>query len=231
MELDLEPYFKMYESLVESVDKVFERVRSEYADCVKCEPSCSDCCHALFDLSLIEALYVNHHFNENLKGKIKDQIIEKANKADRQVYKIKRRASKDLDAGRDHESILAELAAERVRCPMLNDADECDLYEFRPITCRLYGIPTAIGGKGHTCGLSGFSEGTAYPTVYMDTINQKLSEISADFVSSIKTTYPKMAEMLIPLSMALLTEYTKEYMGMNVEKDENSSDTQEGVDE
>ena len=103
-----------------------------------------------------------------------------------------------------------EIAAERVRCPLLNDDDMCDLYEYRPITCRLYGMPTSIGGIGHTCGKSGFVEGKPYPTVNLDVIQKRLYEISAEFVSRIKTKYVKMADMLVPLSMAILTDYDEE---------------------
>ena len=58
MELDLTPYFKKYEALVEKADEAFERVKAAYAECVKCEEKCADCCFALFDLTLIEALTI-----------------------------------------------------------------------------------------------------------------------------------------------------------------------------
>jgi len=127
---------------------------------------------------------------------------------------MKRQAYKDLEAGKKEDDILADLAQKRIRCPLLNDQDTCDLYEYRPITCRLYGIPTSIAGKGHTCGLSGFSEGTSYPTVKLDIIQKKLYDLSAEFVRSIHSRYARMGEMLVPLSMALLTEYTEEYLGV-----------------
>ena len=63
---DLEPIIEKYEALVKQVDEVFEKVRSDYPDCVKCKLECADCCHALFDLSLVEALYVNLKFLETL---------------------------------------------------------------------------------------------------------------------------------------------------------------------
>ena len=37
----------------------FDRVRKTHAECVKCSEGCADCCHAVFDLTLIEALYLN----------------------------------------------------------------------------------------------------------------------------------------------------------------------------
>ena len=106
------------------------------------------------------------------------------------------------------------MALERVRCPLLNQTKTCDLYEHRPITCRLYGIPTSINNMGHTCNRSGFNEGESYPAVNMDKINQKLYNISSKLVDNLNTKYIKMADMLIPVSMAILTDFDKSYLGI-----------------
>ncbi len=159
MSVDLTSYFRKYEALVAQADGAFDRVKNAHADCVKCEEKCADCCFALFDLTLIEALYIHHKFNEKYQGSEKAEILEKSNRADRRIYKIKREAYKDLQAGKNEGEILAAMALERVRCPLLNEKELCDLYEYRPITCRFYGVPTAIGGAGHTCGKSGFKQG------------------------------------------------------------------------
>ncbi|QTA92747.1 YkgJ family cysteine cluster protein [Desulfonema magnum] len=219
MNIDFTPFFKKYEELLGTVEGVFERVKSEYPECVKCEVGCSDCCHALFDLTLIEVLYINHHFNKKFEGKEKAALIEKANRADRNTYKIKRKAYKDFESGKSEDEILVEMAEERVRCPLLNDRDMCDLYEWRPITCRFYGIPTSIGGTGHTCGKSGFVKGEQYPTVHLDIIQNKLYEISDELVKAIESKYTKMADMLVPLSMAILTDYDEEYLGIGSDED------------
>ncbi|MDX1708968.1 MAG: YkgJ family cysteine cluster protein, partial [Desulfobacterales bacterium] len=123
MDFDFTPYYKKYEALVSKGDEAFERVRQAHAECVKCEEKCADCCHALFDLTLIEALYINHKFNEKIKGSQKAALLEKANRADRRVHKLKRQAYKDLQDGKSEDEILAGLARERVRCPLLSEAD------------------------------------------------------------------------------------------------------------
>ncbi len=218
MNINLSPYFKKYEELSAKVEGVFKRVCSEHSECVKCKIGCSDCCYALFDLTLIEALYVNLQFNNRFKGREREQLIDKANNADRQVYKIKKKAYKDLESGRDEADILNDISMERVRCVLLNEEEMCDLYEYRPITCRLYGIPTSIGGSAHTCGKSGFAEGEQYPTVNIDKIHEELYKISAELVKDIKSEYFKMGEMLVPLSMAVLTVYDEEYLGIGAKK-------------
>jgi Fe-S-cluster containining protein len=214
MEIDLKPYFDRYEKLVAQADQVFEKMKTEYPEEVRCQTGCSDCCHALFDLTLIEALYLNHYFLENFEGEKRELILSNANTADRAIYKVKRKAYQDAQAGKDENQIFEELAHVRVRCPLLNDDERCELYSRRPITCRLYGIPTAIGGKGHTCGLSAFKAGARYPTVNLDLIHRQLNEISKDLVRDIKSKFSGLGEILVPLSMAILTDYDEIYLGI-----------------
>jgi Fe-S-cluster containining protein len=214
LEFDYSPYFKKYETLVATADEAFDRIKRAFAGCVKCEARCADCCHALFDLTLIEALYIHHQFNDRFKGTKKLELLEKANQADRRIYKLKRQAFKDFQTGKNEDEILVEMGLERVRCPLLNEKDLCDLYDHRPITCRLYGIPTAIGGTGHTCGKSGFNQGEKYPTIHLDTVHNRLQQISAELLRDLKSKNIKLADLLIPLSSALLTPFDEVFLGL-----------------
>ncbi|MFO7964818.1 MAG: YkgJ family cysteine cluster protein [Desulfobacterales bacterium] len=226
IDIAIEPFFTQYEALSKAADAIFEKVKQEFPECVKCRIQCTDCCYALFDLSLIEAMYINYRFNEAFEEQVKADVIEKANRADRIIHKIKRQAHKDFENGKKESDILAEVAKEKVRCPLLNSRNRCDLYASRPITCRLYGIPTEIGGLGRTCGQSGFHPGRPYPTVHLDMIHQKMYELSERFCASIKTRYAGLPELLVPLSMALLTNYNEEYLGIQtpeMDEDERAS--------
>lgn len=214
MDFDFRPYFEKYEKLVAASDAAFDRVKMAHAECVMCREGCADCCHAVFDLTLIEALYINYRFRQEFKGDERVDLEEKANRTDRLMAKIKRRAQEELLAGKPEAEILTDLARERVRCPLLNARDLCDLYRYRPLTCRFYGIPTAIAGGGHTCGLSGFKEGETYPTVNLDTIHARLQELSAELIRDLKSRYIKLADILVPLSTALITEYDETYFGL-----------------
>ena len=214
MDFDFSPYFKKYVKLVEASDAAFERVKQAHSECVRCREGCADCCHALFDLTLIEALYISHRFKQRFQGLDKAELEEKANRSERMLAKIKRKAHQDLLSGKSEAEILADLARQRVRCPLLNTQELCDLYDHRPLTCRFYGIPTAIGGQGHTCGLSGFNQGEKYPTVNLDAIHARLQEISAELVRDLKSRFIKLADILVPISAALITDYDEIYFGL-----------------
>jgi len=214
MDFDFKPYFEKYERLVAAADAAFERVKEAYADCVKCKEKCADCCFALFDLTLIEALYIHHKFNAKFRGTQKAGLLEKANRADRRIYKLKRKAFQELQAGKNEDEILAAMALERICCPLLNDQELCDLYDDRPMTCRFYGIPTAIGGAGHTCGKSGFEQGEKYPTVNLDAVFAQLQQISAELLRDMEAKNVKLADILVPLSSAIVMDFDDVFFGL-----------------
>jgi hypothetical protein len=96
----------------------------------------------------------------------------------------------------------------------LNEKELCDLYEYRPITCRFYGVPTAIGGAGHTCGKSGFKQGEKYPTVNLDAVHSKLQQISAELLRDIQSRNIKLADLLVPLSSAVILDFDDVFLGI-----------------
>ncbi len=212
---DLSTFFARYEQFASETEALFARVRNNFPVEVVCKEGCSSCCHALFDLTLIEALYLNHRFLQHpIDGVTRFAIFERAGEADRAIAKIKRKAFKDSQAGRASNEILHEMASITVRCPLLDAHDSCILYNDRPITCRLYGIPTSIGGKGHTCGKTGFIQGAAYPTVALDKVQERLYALSTELAAHLKTAYAALDSMYVPVSTALITTYDAAYLGI-----------------
>jgi Fe-S-cluster containining protein len=214
MALDLKEHFVKYEALVQMVDAVFDRVKKEYPKEVFCREKCSDCCYAIFDLTLIEALYLKDKVLKKFNGKEKNDLMEIADKTDRALTKMKRDAYKQIKNGADELEIVGKMSQERVRCPLLGENNLCLMYEFRPITCRVYGIPTSTAGVSHICGRTNFKQGEPYPTLNMDKIYTQLQLLSAQLVKDIKTENIKMHEMLIPVSMAIVTDFNEDYLGV-----------------
>jgi Fe-S-cluster containining protein len=184
---------------------------------VRCGRGCSDCCYALFDLSLVEALYLNHHFNRLFDGAARNLVLERADEADRQVHRLKKAVFQASQQGVPAAQILADVARQRLRCPLLNAKDLCDLYDHRPLTCRLYGLPLNIGGESKTCGKAGFTPGKPYPTVNMERIQERLAALSRELVASLGSCHDQMWDLLLPVSMALMTEFNEEFLGVEAE--------------
>ncbi len=218
---DLSAVFAKYERLQAEADLLFEKVREQHPDCVTCQPGCSDCCNALFDLPLIEAMYLNKAFTESVPhGRQRSDILLAADQADRRAYKIKREIFKESQQGEDSNKLLEDAARLRLRCPLLDAESRCVLYDRRPVTCRIYGIPTSIGCKAHSCGLAAFKKGQAYPTVDLDRLNNRLMTLSQELAQNLQTRYSELPQVFVPVSMALITSYDEEYLGLTEKKPE-----------
>jgi Fe-S-cluster containining protein len=214
----LDPIFARYEQLRADADALFDQVRRLHPDCVTCSLGCSDCCHAMFDLSLVEALYLNQKFHQTIAfGLQHSDITHAAGDADRLATRAKRKlytASKDGNA----RQVMEDAARIRIRCPLLDAEDHCRLYEHRPVTCRLYGAPVAIAGEAHVCGKNAFRKGQPYPTVALDTIQDRLAAMSLEIAQTLGTRFKKLHLVYVPVSMALLTRYDANYLGMSPAK-------------
>ena len=163
-----------YLALLKQVGEVFNRVKSEFTRETVCRRGCDDCCSAPFRLQLIEALTVRMAVDA-LPREERRPILHRARKtADKAAALFD---NLPLDPARASR----EVSRARLRCPLLTDQG-CAVYPSRPITCRLYGLPTASAGVGHTCPKSGFHVGQSYPTVDLDAIFDRLADMSLELV-------------------------------------------------
>jgi hypothetical protein len=105
----------------------------------------------------------------------------------------------------DPESAVEILATERIRCPLLDENRDCSLYPFRPITCRVYGIPTKVQGQARVCGLAGFEKGKAYPVYDLDALYRDLHDLSKALLEKAGSADPEKADLLFSVSKALTT--------------------------
>ncbi len=231
--------FARYTALAAKADDLFNRVKAQFPEAVTCPSltgqagqatqatpegtvnTCASCCHALFDLSLIEAFYLHTAFTRHFGfGPVRSRILEAAGHADRLLTKEKHLFFQMKQKGHSDAQIMEAAAKTRIACPLLDKAGFCALYDWRPITCRLYGIPSAIGGKAHVCPHSGFGQG-AYPTVQLDRIQDSLSALSQELVLLLSTRFRELNTVYVPVSMALLTNYDDLYFGLAESKPED----------
>lgn len=216
---ELEEIFLEYEVLTAQVDKLFQNVQSKYPKEVACSKTCSDCCYALFDLSLVEAMAINRAFNEKFGfGAERSAILERAGDSDRTLTRLKHYYYQEVKQGVSDEKVMEQVAREKVRCPLLGDDNLCLLYEHRPLTCRSYGVPTAINGKGHVCGKCNFDKGGKYPTLQIDRIQDKLAALSHKIAKVLGSKYSELHHVYVPVSMALMTKYDEAYLGLKQEQ-------------
>ena len=197
-ERELSQLFRSYESLAAAADQAFARMGETHGDCIRCERHCDDCCHAVFGLFLVEAAYLQHQFGR-LPSREKAEAVLRCDRADRDLARVQEELRERGEAGGD------PLALGRIRCPLLTEERDCVLYNARPITCRIYGVPTKVQGKARVCRLSGFEEGISYPAFDLDGVFRDLYDMSRELVEKAGGEDPERAGLLISVSKALTT--------------------------
>ena len=113
----------------------------QLGDFLKCGLESNDCCFKYLDLQLIEVIYLNNALNRTLNSKLRLELIHRAVDVNKITKKISRRPTENADGTDNGKKALAEIyVLEKILCP-LNRESKCVLFNYRPIQCRLYGIP------------------------------------------------------------------------------------------
>jgi len=158
--------FKNLENLHDYVDQTVDSIYRQHPEAIRCKPGCADCCHAVFDVSFVEAARIAAFLAEN------PHIVEQQQEVAQ-------------DAAVAYEAIIKngeDPATARIRCPLLSTDNLCLGHFVRPVNCRTYGTPTVIHGKAHVCGLSGFLDNASYPTIDLAPLQKSLNEYSVQLV-------------------------------------------------
>ncbi|OGW46849.1 MAG: hypothetical protein A2Y66_04050 [Nitrospirae bacterium RBG_13_41_22] len=200
----LDDLFSKYAAIARKADYLFKTIQEKYPLSVRCRLHCCDCCHAIFGVFPIEAAYINYHFNR-LERKLRRDVLRRAEKAEDEMLKAKDR----LKVFEDNPKMkVFGLGKQRVRCPLLQDSEECVLYEKRPIICRIYGVPYSLKKENkeisYVCGFSGFEEKASYPTVKLDKLYQELTNLSQNLLTDAGYLNPvAKASLMLPLARIL----------------------------
>lgn len=207
---DLIKIFKEYEQLAARADQAFQDMEKKYGSCVKCGIQCSDCCNAVFGIFFIESVYLNHHFN-GLESKCKEEALLRAVKSNKDLLEMQKKLQ---EYGDDTQKITEAIGKERIRCPLLSDEQKCTLYPYRPITCRVYGIPTIINNRIHACWKAGFEKGETYPAFDLDGIYRELYGLSKKLLELAGENDVEKASLLVSASMSIMTPKDKLINGL-----------------
>ncbi len=199
--MDFTYLYEPYEDLVKKADEVFAEVKKQHPECVTCQPHCADCCHAVFGLFLIEAVFLRVFF-DRLDDTEKEEVLSRAKLAEQQMEQLNKKLNLLKD---DNEKMTYLMASEKIRCPLLNDSNECILYAHRPITCRVYGIPVAIQEKAHICPKAQFQKGQDYPFFNLDIVYRELYSLSKELLKKVESRDINDASLLVSVAHVVKT--------------------------
>lgn len=142
MKTSLDTILDGYGRLLATVDDWFARSIALDGKNIACTRGCSQCCRGLFDVTLLDALYLRRGF-ELLEPRLRQSAMARAGeRLDRlreiwpdlePPYMLNIRPEEDWDALMPDD--------DDTPCPLLGDDGLCLVYRYRPMTCRLHGIP------------------------------------------------------------------------------------------
>lgn len=131
-----------YGALLGEVDVWFQHCLEQYPELISCRNGCSECCRGLFDITLLDALYLRRGF-DMLPGPLKTELklaasrrltlLSEVNPAFFEPWLLNGIPEDDWDALMPEE--------DETPCLLLSETGGCLVYDYRPMTCRLNGIP------------------------------------------------------------------------------------------
>jgi Fe-S-cluster containining protein len=131
-----------YGALLSEVDAWFRRCLEQHPDLIACRNGCSACCRGLFDITLLDAFYLRRGFVE-LPDPTKNELVGKASHRLEQLSLINPAfvdpwLLNGIPEG-EWDALMPE--EDETPCLLLSETGGCLIYDHRPMTCRLNGIP------------------------------------------------------------------------------------------
>ncbi len=138
---DFLPLLDRYRALLEAVDGWFARSQQRAGDEIRCGKGCAACCRGLFDITLLDAALLQQGVARLSPG-LQKEVRERARQ---RLPELERRWP-----GFSHPYLLNHLPAaewtempeqDMTPCALLGADGACLAYAFRPMVCRLHGLP------------------------------------------------------------------------------------------
>jgi Fe-S-cluster containining protein len=130
--VDLSTFFAEYEGLVAAVEEQIALAAAGQAF-PRCGIDQTTGCRRYFELQLIEAIYLSNRMNKTLTSRRREEIIDLAVENSRAIRRLAQ-TPQVTSAPELERSYLQE----DLPCPLLQH-DACQLAQFRPLSCRIYG--------------------------------------------------------------------------------------------
>lgn len=139
---DLRALLVPYQTLLSQVDAWFSRCSLAAGDAIACRRGCSGCCRGLFDITLLDAFLLKDGFDQ-LPSQTQQPVEQAARSRISQIQQLwpdfDHPFLLNLHPEEEWELLMPE--EDETPCALLGDDGLCLVYEQRPMTCRLHGVP------------------------------------------------------------------------------------------
>lgn len=131
--------------LVQIMDAAFADAARRAGAWLVCRPGCTQCCHGAFPINALDAARLRAGMDA-LRAEKPELAAELARRAQAWIAEYGPEFPGDLATGllgtSDAEQERFEAFADEAACPALDpETGRCDIYAWRPMTCRVFGPP------------------------------------------------------------------------------------------
>jgi len=146
-----------HQKLIQIVDAALADATRRSGEWLACRPGCTQCCIGVFAINQLDALRLRRGW-EQLKKQNPDRAAAVVRRARESWSRLRagfpgNQKTGILDAD-DESAHKFEKFANEEPCPVLDPATGlCELYESRPMTCRVFGPPVRSEGGLGVCEL------------------------------------------------------------------------------
>lgn len=143
--------------LVQIVSASLERAAEQAGERLACRPGCTQCCYGAFAINQLDAARLRAGMEAlHAADPVAAEAIEERARA--WIVEYGAEFPGDRETGRlgesDEERGRFEEFATEAACPALDPATGlCGVYEWRPMTCRVFGPPVRMVGEKGAKGL------------------------------------------------------------------------------
>jgi len=133
------------QKLIQIVDSALADAAQRSGKWLVCRPGCTQCCIGAFPINQLDALRLRRGL-ANLEASAPERAARIRQRAQESVSRLSpefpgNAATGVLDEGEEAERHFADFANDEP-CPVLDpESGYCELYESRPLTCRVFGPP------------------------------------------------------------------------------------------
>lgn len=202
-----------YQQLLGEVDDWFMGCLRVGGESLSCRAGCSACCRGLFDITLLDAWMMKGAFAA-LPAKSRQEVLQRCRP---RLAELSQRwpalRHPYLLNALPEEEWSAMPEEDQTPCPLLDGSGRCLIYQARPLTCRLHGLPNIdVSGEdfdGTVCTLhSGDPLGLPKETLYWRFREVFSTEITLfrSFTETLTGQSRSELDTFIPL--ALLADYS-----------------------
>ena len=132
---------KQYKDLLQSVDDWFAFCSAKAGPEISCRRACTGCCRGLFEISLLDARLLQEGYTA-LPADRQRPIKEKAEHRLRELQERWPELQPPYILNNlPHDEWQEMPEDDMTPCPLLSGEGLCLVYDHRPLTCRLHGLP------------------------------------------------------------------------------------------